>query len=99
MGCAGHSTWMLTRRTLSQPNQSQRRELQLTGSPWDVAIVPTRNLRDVFGSGVCYLRSYKDSTWRSWYHLWFPCKLVVAILTDRGFLLIAWSVAAAILES
>jgi hypothetical protein len=25
------------------------------GSPWDVATVPTRHLRDVIGSGVCYL--------------------------------------------
>jgi hypothetical protein len=24
-------------------------------SPWDVATVPTRHLRDVFGSSVCYL--------------------------------------------
>ena len=25
------------------------------GSPWDIATVPTRHLRDVVGSGVCYL--------------------------------------------
>jgi hypothetical protein len=25
------------------------------GSPLDVATVPTRHLRDVFGSGVCYM--------------------------------------------
>ena len=27
---------------------------QITGSPWDVPTVPTRHLRDDFGSGVCY---------------------------------------------
>ncbi len=27
------------------------------GSPRDVETVPTRHLRDVFGSGVCYLGS------------------------------------------
>jgi hypothetical protein len=36
-------------------NQSQTREPQNMGSPWHVATVPTRHLKDVIGSGVCYL--------------------------------------------
>jgi hypothetical protein len=64
MGCAGHSNWMMTRRTLPHLKPVPKTRTPKTGSPWDVATVPTRHLREVIGSCVCYLSRYTMTSWR-----------------------------------
>ncbi len=63
-GDRGGATHIYKRKLSSEPHVKKRYKLgnhlfhtpaQNMGSPWDVATVPKRHLRDVIGSGVCYL--------------------------------------------
>ena len=63
-GVRGGATHIHKRKLSSEPHVKKRYKLgnhlfhtpaQNMGSPWDVATVPKRHLRDVIGSGVCYL--------------------------------------------